>query len=652
MAQKNPCIYSYIDTLLAKWCEWNESFMSGGFDSEAKNLNDILGGDTSDNRSRASEMHRIGLTTIKLSDSQSALGKIRSGYNIQTQLGFLAYAIYKGRGISSKQSIQKAYESLNAIFSIIQAVEINGTPVSINTVIYALNDIYPRPSSYNPVVWNRYLLSAFFCEYDTLTRSNVLLDMIKQKRALIPLRIIDFKSKNVRATFSSSEDVEDAIKNKLSLTGIIQQKRALFIVSNEDDNPARGFYSLAYPSCDPFLKAAYDFELKQIDDNPLIAIFDEDNESREIIKDLFEIVSDDPVLNRQYQIIMKTIVEGAVDAISAIRGQLNPQSATGDIGYNRLVYGAPGTGKSWDVEENIVRNEKCYRITFHPDTDYAAFVGCYKPQTTYTNDGGQTKSTIGYGFHKQVFLEAYIEAWQQLKEGKKVFLIIEEINRGNCAQIFGDLFQLLDRRTDGFSKYTINADIDITQCLEEIADYEELFVAAYPNKKEDWKGNLMAIPSNLYIIATMNTSDQSLFPMDSAFKRRWDMVFYPIDYDDANKAKLDFGDKDNWGDVLRNINIFIKNQTESTNKTIGNRFIDFERTGDLISYTTFRDKVLFYLFNDVFKDNEDFAKSFFGDKYGVDHRFFEDLCVDNDPTITVDFLKRINPTSIQQETGE
>ena len=323
-----------------------------------------------------------------------------------------------------------------------------------------------------------------------------------------------------------------------------------------------------------------------------------------------------------------------------------------------LYYGAPGTGKSFYVEEKVIVDQPNYRVTFHPDTDYASFVGCYKPETIDEIIDGVKQSRIGYGFHKQVFLEAYVDAWQHLKEGKKVYLVIEEINRGNCAQIFGDIFQLLDRRKDGFSKYTINADKDIERILaDEISNYRDLFVEAYPNKASDWSNNLMALPSNLYIIATMNTSDQSLFPMDSAFKRRWDTKYFPIDYVDANAASLVLSSSERypWGTVLQILNDYIKKETESANKTIGNRFIDFERTDNVIDYLTFRDKVLFFLFSDVFKDNVDFAKFFFGDKYEKPYLFFEDLCEHEDLGIIRKFIKRLdveNKLSIDLSTQD
>lgn len=199
----------------------------------------------------------------------------------------------------------------------------------------------------------------------------------------------------------------------------------------------------------------------------------------------------------------------------------------------QIFYGAPGTGKSHTVDKDYVKDNKCFRITFHPDTDYASFVGCYKPKM-----GGPTGEDITYSFVPQAFLNAYIYAWNHPDE--PTYLVIEELNRGNCAQIFGDIFQLLDRQKTGhpgYSKYTINADSDIATYLSgELKDkesYEKVIREIYGPKEFDF--SILALPSNLNILATMNTSDQSLFPIDSAFKRRWGMEYVGVNYTDAEQ---------------------------------------------------------------------------------------------------------------------
>lgn len=307
-------------------------------------------------------------------------------------------------------------------------------------------------------------------------------------------------------------------------------------------------------------------------------------------------------------------------------------------GYNKIFYGAPGTGKSHIIDTDYIKSNKSFRITFHPDTDYASFVGCYKPSM-----GGPKKDQITYSFVPQVFLNAYVYAWNHRDEA--VYLVIEELNRGNCAQIFGDIFQLLDRqysRNAGFSRYTINADTDIANYLStEISadiEYEEIIKKIY--NIDDFDFSIMALPDNLVILATMNTSDQSLFPIDSAFKRRWEMEYVKVDYVDADKFELaiDGTHKYSWGKVLRGLNQYIKCATQSTNKILGNRFV-LAKEDKTIDADTFRDKVLFYLFNDVFKDNDEFSSKFFGED--AENMFFEDLCISKDTALINKFIEDI-----------
>ncbi len=257
-----------------------------------------------------------------------------------------------------------------------------------------------------------------------------------------------------------------------------------------------------------------------------------------------------------------------------------------------IFYGSPGTGKSREVER-ITKDKKLTRTTFHPETDYHSFVGSYKP----VMDG----NTIKYNFVPQAFTKAYCNAWQNPEQ--PYYLIIEEINRGNCAQIFGDLFQCLDRDEDGYSKYEINCDHDLANYLK--SEFERsLSQEAMENYKAKIKTenfDIIVIPNNLYIFATMNTSDQSLFPMDSAFKRRWDWEFVPINYDDAYSLNIIIGDSTyNWGEFIKNINPKIKELTGSEDKQLGNRFVN-PKDGN-ITFDQFRSKVLFYLWSEVYKD--------------------------------------------------
>lgn len=285
-----------------------------------------------------------------------------------------------------------------------------------------------------------------------------------------------------------------------------------------------------------------------------------------------------------------------------------------------IYFGAPGVGKSHHLI-SVYKDEKdVVRTTFHPETDYASFVGCYKPQTKESDDGKE--SEIIYKFQGQAFTEAYIEAWRRYFTGeprKDYFLVIEEINRGNCAQIFGDIFQLLDRDDKGFSEYPVRPDKDLEQYLSQMFRSAEINIADRLNERKPGLGDgkLMMLPPNLHLLATMNTSDQSLFPIDSAFKRRWEWVYMPIDtapVDDHGPIRRTIETEDyqyDWGDFLVKVNHRIFSITGSEDKQLGFWFVKPRSGGNTISANDFVSKILFYLWNDIFKDFGDDSTSLF-----------------------------------------
>ena len=384
------------------------------------------------------------------------------------------------------------------------------------------------------------------------------------------------------------------------------------------------------------------------------------------------------------------------------------QGVTNDISKDllslqKIVYGAPGTGKSFGTDDKIreiypskeEQKENVFRTTFHPDSDYSTFVGAYKPtkvkakqsqvildydslvdrykeyievkknmtiastlmgydyhdsivkmqpqhtigelvadayknNTTYDSvlRGGMAvyesnpsvkSDKITYSFVPQTFTKAYIQAWKNFIAGEKkpVFLVIEEINRGNCAQIFGDLFQLLDRDDEtGMSSYPIKPDTDLGNF---IADELSGFAGKVPECQSIIEGEELLLPSNLHIWATMNTSDQSLFPIDSAFKRRWKWEYVKIKkgVDKKTQQPLDWTikfDHDNgecnhkWWDFIQQINKIIASMTSSADKQLGYFFCKPDKKEDdaekntIISEEAFVGKVVFYLWNDVFKN--------------------------------------------------
>lgn len=385
-----------------------------------------------------------------------------------------------------------------------------------------------------------------------------------------------------------------------------------------------------------------------------------------------------------------------INARSFFRREKNEANLSNNIikqPLQQIFYGAPGTGKSHKIKDDTdvkAADEKnlVFRTTFHPDSDYSTFVGCYKPTTSKSgirgkqpildydslvdkfkeylnvpnvnitkactlfgfdyhdsiiriqengrkvmdlvNDayksntsydsvvrGGmacyeqnpiqENDSKITYSFIPQAFLQAYVAAWNNPDD--KVFLVIEEINRGNCAQIFGDLFQLLDRDDDGASEYPIMADKDIAKYLNGNDEEGQPVLT----NKDGIKDGKLRLPKNLHIWATMNTSDQSLFPIDSAFKRRWDWKYMPI----ANEGKgwtIEIGKNTyDWWEFLDKINTKIEDATYSEDKKLGYFFC--KAKDGVIDAKTFVGKVLFYLWNDVFKDT-DLADSLFADEDG------------------------------------
>lgn len=287
------------------------------------------------------------------------------------------------------------------------------------------------------------------------------------------------------------------------------------------------------------------------------------------------------------------------DAIS--EDELKKQS----LNLQQIYYGAPGTGKSYKINEITKSTKNFTRTTFHPDSDYSTFVGCYKPtmEPTGTIVGGKEQTKISYSYVAQAFLQAYTAAWKNTSE--PYYLIIEEINRGNCAQIFGDLFQLLDRDENGMSSYGITPDKDIANYLR------KEFVKSEIENADIKNGNTMMLPSNLYILATMNTSDQSLFPIDSAFKRRWDWEYVPIE-DAGKKHYIKVGNKKyDWWTFIDTINNSIDHITGSEDKKMGYWFVKPQNNDREITAKQFVGKVLFYLWNDVYKDYFDMSQCIF-----------------------------------------
>ena len=247
---------------------------------------------------------------------------------------------------------------------------------------------------------------------------------------------------------------------------------------------------------------------------------------------------------------------------------------------NMIYFGAPGTGKSYNLnqdKDNLLKNypENYERVTFHPDYSYANFVGTYKP----VPDG----KDITYRYVPGPFMRILKKAIENPSE--PFLLVIEEINRANVAAVFGDVFQLLDRNEGNVSEYDIATSEDMKTYLNK----ERIF-----------------LPSNLFIWATMNSADQGVFPMDTAFKRRWDFKYFSINHNEKliENTKTNINDEEvNWNKLRKQINDELLSYKINEDKLMGPFFAFNEFMGQEIPTETFKDifknKIIMYLFEDA-----------------------------------------------------
>lgn len=291
---------------------------------------------------------------------------------------------------------------------------------------------------------------------------------------------------------------------------------------------------------------------------------------------------------------------------------------------NRILFGAPGTGKSYTLNKQknqlVIRDTDSERVTFYPDYSYANFVGTYKPVPCLDENG---KETITYKYVPGPFMRVYVEALKNSREDvtRPFLLIIEEINRANVAAVFGDIFQLLDRDSNYVSEYPIHVSEDARKYL-----VDEL-------GGDGSQYTVMRIPDNMFIWATMNSADQGVFPMDTAFKRRWDFTYLGIndaekEMDEAvlNRAFVfgvgEYARLVTWNSIRKAINDELSSESYNINedKLLGPYFISKAvLCGSESNFmSVFKNKVLMYLFDDAVKQRR---KTFFenckDDKKGV-----------------------------------
>lgn len=309
------------------------------------------------------------------------------------------------------------------------------------------------------------------------------------------------------------------------------------------------------------------------------------------------------------------------DRVNLVRNSPELLEKVAGLSHNLIYFGAPGTGKSYQLNKlagDSFAKKNIRRVTFYPDYTYSQFVGCFKP---YSEPGSKE---ISYEFVEGPFLKTYLEAIAHPYDN--FVLLIEEINRANPAAVFGDVFQLLDRDKDGNSVYSVAAPKEMAGCIgkylktfKEDADVRDAIERYYdPDMDFDVFREIaceeLSLPSNMYIWATMNSADQGVFPMDTAFKRRWNFKYIDIDaeadkpLEDGRriseiKVPISVNDPDSrivWDKLRRKINALMKGLGINEDKFLGPFFISpndlNDRFGDV-----FKCKVLLYLCEDVGK---------------------------------------------------
>ncbi|MBT1017572.1 AAA family ATPase [Canibacter sp. lx-72] len=278
---------------------------------------------------------------------------------------------------------------------------------------------------------------------------------------------------------------------------------------------------------------------------------------------------------------------------------------TFDYPMNLVSFGAPGTGKSFGLETRLKSflndGGTAERVTFYADYTYGQFVGTYKP---VVQQGDHGRDTVTYGFVPGPFLRVLMRALQSQRsgDGKHHLLVIEELNRAMPSSVFGDMFQLLDRDISGKSQYSVSTSHDLRRFLAHELQCSEL------------EASSISLPGNMHIWATMNSADQGVFPIDTAFKRRWDFEYVGIDtneeliaYVEVNMGADEYAQTVNWNALRKAINNFLSHQGVNEDRLMGPFFLPIsvmpgsgdDPTAEERFLDQFEQKVLMYLFEDA-----------------------------------------------------
>lgn len=581
------CIYSYYETLLGIWNTWNDGILYGHFPNEASNFTDALGINTSDGRTRAKEIYRIGLLKRELTKGTNGLDYITEGNNIQSDLGYVSALISKAAKVKRNSVIDKALSSLCAIYSIIQPVTIDDIEFSINTLIQRFNEIYPCPSNIDFRKWHRYILSAFFCEINYREDiHNTAEEKSKDSEEFVnfitrqgkcPSMTIRTNKKNgyqVRKTIKSTDDINNAIADNVSLTNIIQQKSPLFILGDERDGNSKGFYGMGMKHHAKFLHCCYKIEEQDIRNSPFSIFYDEDVNSGEkgnILKGLEQIFEhQNNEVKLEYKQLMKTIYDGAIEALGILnyhpqRTNLcqNSQSHIHYLNYLTalrtkpfmLLAGISGTGKSRIVRklaQAATVTEELQRTNGYTGEDFAndrwtlhspANFELIQVKPNWHN----SMDVIGYlsnipspHYVFTPFIEFIVKAWQHPEV--PFFLCLDEMNLAPVEEYFAEFLSAIESRSFEDKEYMTDPIIKPFNSFGE--DVAKMMVnTLFPNftaaDKNSFLGKVvdhletkgLTLPKNLIVIGTVNMDETTFSFSRKVLDRAMSVEMNEVNYD-------------------------------------------------------------------------------------------------------------------------
>ncbi len=330
-----------------------------------------------------------------------------------------------------------------------------------------------------------------------------------------------------------------------------------------------------------------------------LSLFDE-CEPNDLLKELFDKYKE-LIEQENYKPICISKIKYKTNCIDEIKISDNE---TIKAGRNRIFFGAPGTGKSHELDKQVAAfaGDDYERVTFHPEYTHSGFFGTYKPIPNPQNPEKITYAFIAGPFLR-VLTKALVSANSENNKQPYV-LLIEEINRANMAAVFGEVFQLLDRESDASSKF-LNASKYFISPSEDVKKYlvDEFSKAGFKTTKEAF--NELRIPDNMFIWASMNSADQGVFPMDTAFKRRWEFEYFDINKNEEKIKDFSFninGEKIKWNALRKAINQQLTKSRINEDKLMGPFFIGknvFKSGNNDEIIKTINNKVIMYLFEDA-----------------------------------------------------